>query len=120
MDFLTSIVGALVAAGPIGLIAALELLALVACGWGLWHFIKQRGSVAGLIKSNADKVEKMQIAHSARLSEVHNGYQAQLAELNEKRIQDIKEASEDYSTLATQIQETLNRLTLQLEIRGRK
>ena len=110
----------MLASGPIGLIAALELLCIIACGYAIWHFIKQRTGQTSLVKSNADKVERLQAAHNSKIGEIHDSYQAQLATLNEKRIQDIKETSEDYSALTTQVQETINRLVLQLELRGRK
>lgn len=118
MDFLTNIVSALLATGPVGLIAALELLAIMALGYGNWYFLKQRSGQAGLIKSNADKVEKLQTAHNAKLSEIHDSYQIQLAQLHEKRIADVKEITADFSELASRTAETINRLTLQLEIRG--
>jgi len=118
MDVVSNIFSALIATGPVGLIAAIELLAILALGYGNWYFLKQRSAHSTLIKSNADKVEKLQTAHMSKVGDIHEGYQKQLAELNENRITDIKENTSDYSELATRVAETINRLVLQLEIRG--
>lgn len=118
MDFLNGIITALVGFGPLGVICAMELVAIAALGYGLWYFVKQRSSQAGLIRGHATETKKLQDDHLDRLENLHNLHHTQLAQLNEKRIEDMKEATEDYSELATQLGETLNRLTLQLEIRG--
>ena len=118
MDFLANIFQALLGMGPIGLIAALELLAILALGYGNWYWFKQKSTIAAITKSHASEIIRVQTSHTSKVSEIHDEYQEQLAILNEKRISDLKEATADYSELATRITETLNRLTLQLEIRG--
>jgi len=118
MDFLNIILQALIGMGPVGIIAALELLIILALGYCVWYFLKQKSSIAALTKTHASQIAKLQSDQVEKIGSIHDSYQAQLAELNEKRIIDLKESTADYTELASRTTETLNRLTLQLEIRG--
>ena len=120
MEIITSIFAELLATGPMGLVAAMELLAIIALSYALWGFIKKRNEQVQLVEAHSGEMQKLQATHTSKTDELHDTHQKQLAALNAERIGDIKEASEDYAELAEKNNEILNRLTIQLEVRGGK
>lgn len=118
MNLLESAFAALLVSGPIGLFAALELLAIMALGGVVWYFIRQKNGHAVLTRQHSSEMKKLQEGHLSKINDLHANYQKQLADLNSQRIADVKEMSDDYSELAERMTDTIGRLNHQLEIRG--
>lgn len=117
MEIIQTILSALIAQGPLGILAAVGL-----CGWlaVAWLLKNQKG--------RKDDATKLRDAHLRETKKIHDEYQKKLEELNmrnaqfmiettDKRVEDVKELTDDYNELATKTLETLDRLIFQLEVR---
>jgi hypothetical protein len=139
MELLEAIFTALVAQGPVGILAAVGLFGWVMTGWLVKRQYGKKDEVTKAKDSHAREMKKMQEEHAKQIRELHDAHHDQLTTLHdeyhkemkiltekhhslmmdlaEKRVDDVKELTDDYNDLATNTLQTLDRLIYQLEVR---
>lgn len=117
MDIIKSIVDALIAQGPIGILAAVCLVGWVVCGWLYYKKLQVKDETSKLRDNHIKEVKRIHEEYNKRIFTTNEDYSRIILETADKRVADIKELSEDYNNLATDTLKTLDRLIYQIEVR---
>lgn len=100
--------------GPVGMAMAAALVGWVAA---VFLFIKSRGKQKKTEPTAIDYVTDIKKLHDKYLNainELNHKYNAMMMDLNEKRIDDLRDLAKDYNILASNTLSTLDRLIEQL------
>jgi len=118
-----------------GIVGIVALIGWGLAGWFLWRDYRKKEDYGSKTTAFAESLGAIQGQHSKsmlslqeklfndksdlskELVRMKDDYADKIEELQEKRIQDVKEISEDYNDVATKTIHTLDKLTATLHVR---
>lgn len=117
MEILISFFKALYEQGPLGLLAAAGMFGWVVAGFLVIKQYKKKDESGKLRDLHIKENKKIHDEYHKKLDELNVRNAAVIIDITNKRVEDIMSLTDDYSELASNTLQTLDRLIFQLEIR---
>ncbi len=117
MEILAAFFNALYEQGPLGILAAAGMFGWVVVAFLISKQHKRKDESGKLRELHIKENKKIHDEYHKKLDELNVRNAAVIIDITNKRVEDIMSLTDDYSELASNTLQTLDRLIYQLEIR---